>query len=217
MKNKVKLIVCIIIMILISGVSVYATYNYLAKDINYVKSNGENISVQDALDELYNKKRDLETSVMGYISVNSDLNGGWYRPYQRDSGDFEGYGPSDTSGWYANDGLVNAYSSYNYSKKVCVTHARVAYGVGNDDTWVKEGYLTIQASNDYFSNEVVDIATIHLEYDKELLKIGKYAVFWDGDIQNNNEYFSYRVIAKDASGFTGTNKLQLSCIRYTIK
>lgn len=216
LKNKLKIILSmVIIVVLVGGLSVYATYNYLATNVSYTKSNGETISVEDALNELYNKNK--SESVMGYISVSSDANRGYFRPYERDSGGIEGYGPSNTAGWYTVDNQVNAYSSYNYSKKVCVIHARLAYGVIDSDTWIKEGYLTIQASNDYFSNEIIDLATIHLEYDKELLKIGKYGVFWEGDIQNDNEYYSYRVIAKDTSGFTGANKLQLSCIRYTIK
>ena len=203
---------------MVSGFSVYSTYNYLAKDIIYTKSNGENISVNDALNELYNLKNNNSDSysTMGYITASSDQNGGYYAPYKPDSGDFEGYGPSDTAGWYARDYSV-AWSCYNYSKKVCVTHARIAYGVYDSNTWIKEGTLTLQASNDYFANEVVDLATFDLNYDQDLLALGKYGVFWEGDIDNNNEYYSYRVIAKDSSGFTGANKLQLTCIRYTIK
>ena len=55
MKIKIKMIITIlIIIILVSGLSVYATYNYLAKDIGYTKGDGTTISVEKALNELYN-------------------------------------------------------------------------------------------------------------------------------------------------------------------
>lgn len=55
MKSKIKMTVTIlIIIILVSGLSVYATYNYFAKDIWYTKEDGTTISVEKALNELYN-------------------------------------------------------------------------------------------------------------------------------------------------------------------
>lgn len=55
-----KIILIIILSIIIaSGVSVYATYNYLAKDIKYIKTDGTQISVEDALNELYNSNNKL--------------------------------------------------------------------------------------------------------------------------------------------------------------
>ena len=36
-------------------VSVYATYSYLAQDVSYKKSDGTEISVKDALDELHKR------------------------------------------------------------------------------------------------------------------------------------------------------------------
>ena len=57
LKNKLKIILSmVIIVVLVGGLSVYATYNYLATNVSYTKSNGETISVEDALNELYNKK-----------------------------------------------------------------------------------------------------------------------------------------------------------------
>lgn len=63
-KNNLKLIlVILIICVLISGLSVYATYSYLAKDVSYTKKDGTTINVGDALNELYNRN----TGDVGYI------------------------------------------------------------------------------------------------------------------------------------------------------
>lgn len=52
LKNNIKVIVSIIILILIfSGISVFATYNYIASDIKYT----DNKTVTDALNDLYGK------------------------------------------------------------------------------------------------------------------------------------------------------------------
>lgn len=52
-KKNIKLILGIVIgAVLISGISVYATYTYLASDVKYTKNNSE-ISVEQALNELY--------------------------------------------------------------------------------------------------------------------------------------------------------------------
>lgn len=63
LKNNIKLIILIIILVIISsGISVFATYNYLASDIKYT----DNKSVSDALNELYNQYKNL-----GSISIYS--------------------------------------------------------------------------------------------------------------------------------------------------
>ena len=54
-KKNIKLIIGIMIgMLLVSGISVYATYTYFATDVSYTKD-GEEISVADALNYLYSK------------------------------------------------------------------------------------------------------------------------------------------------------------------
>ena len=54
-KNNIKLIIGIIIgMIIVSGLSVYATYQYLASEIEYT----DGVSVEDALNELYQNKKE---------------------------------------------------------------------------------------------------------------------------------------------------------------
>lgn len=56
MKNKIKIILILTITIIItSSITAYATYKYLAKDITYTKEDGTNVSVQEALNDLYNK------------------------------------------------------------------------------------------------------------------------------------------------------------------
>lgn len=55
-KNTLKIVFIIfIVAITVSGLGVYATYNYLAKDVSYIKQNGEELNVQEALNELYSK------------------------------------------------------------------------------------------------------------------------------------------------------------------
>lgn len=73
LKYKLKIILVIIAStIFVSGLSVYATYNYLAKDISYIKSDGTKISVENALNELYKNKSDEITYNIG---TNNSSNG----------------------------------------------------------------------------------------------------------------------------------------------
>lgn len=54
-KNNIKTIISIIVTaIIFTGFSVYATTTYLAKDVSYIKNDGTQINVEDALNELYN-------------------------------------------------------------------------------------------------------------------------------------------------------------------
>ena len=55
-KNIRWIILVIILMIIASGVSVYATSTYLASQVNYTKKDGTTITVSDALNDLYNKE-----------------------------------------------------------------------------------------------------------------------------------------------------------------
>lgn len=72
-------IICITV-ILASGISVYATYNYLAKDVSYVKSNGEELSVEEALNELYSKnKGEIDYYTFCSDVINTSSGGTFYR------------------------------------------------------------------------------------------------------------------------------------------
>lgn len=60
LNNKLKIVLVIVITaILVGGISVYATYNYFAKDIIYKKMDGTQINVEDALNELYLRNKTL--------------------------------------------------------------------------------------------------------------------------------------------------------------
>ena len=78
LKKSKKLIIGIIIGLIVgSVVSVYAAYSYFAEDVSYASSNGTEISVQEALDQLYAKENSgskLETiDCTGYYAdVNDD-------------------------------------------------------------------------------------------------------------------------------------------------
>lgn len=75
-KNNIKILIIIIITaILFSGLSIYATYTYLAKDIIYIpdNSNFKVNNVEDALNELYESVKTnisgLDTSKLLYTST----------------------------------------------------------------------------------------------------------------------------------------------------
>lgn len=54
-KKNIKTIISIIVTaIIFTGFSAYATTAYLAKDVSYIKNDGTQINVEDALNELYN-------------------------------------------------------------------------------------------------------------------------------------------------------------------
>lgn len=54
--KKLKIVLIIIICeIILNGVCIYATYKYFAKDIIYTKKDGAEISVEEAINELYEK------------------------------------------------------------------------------------------------------------------------------------------------------------------
>lgn len=54
-KKHIKTIISIIVTaIIFTGFSIYATTTYLAKDIGYIKNDGTQINVEEALNELYN-------------------------------------------------------------------------------------------------------------------------------------------------------------------
>lgn len=71
-KNNIKIFIIIITIILIENVSVYAAYKYFAKDVYYTKSDGSEININDALNELYTNSINLENSKLLY-TYNSDL------------------------------------------------------------------------------------------------------------------------------------------------
>lgn len=78
-KTLNKIFIICITAILASGISVYATYNYLAKDVSYIKSNGEELSVEEALNELYSKNTsDVEYKIFESNVVETSSSGIFY-------------------------------------------------------------------------------------------------------------------------------------------
>lgn len=79
-KKTLKIIFIIFMIgILTSGISVYATYRYLAKDVSYVKSNGEELNVEEALNELYSKNTtDIEYKIFASNVINTSSAGIFY-------------------------------------------------------------------------------------------------------------------------------------------
>lgn len=87
-KNKLKIILIIIIsIVVVSSISVYATYNYLASEIKYEKEDGTEVSVETALNDLYSKLNNIDnydnkTYTQEGLSVYDNratiVNGGYY-------------------------------------------------------------------------------------------------------------------------------------------
>ena len=70
LKKHIKIILIFVVSTLIvSMVSVYATYSYLAQDVSYKKSDGTEISVKDALDELYKTTEVITYETVGNMSI----------------------------------------------------------------------------------------------------------------------------------------------------
>ena len=64
-KDNIKIILAVVIAVIItSGISVYATYQYFAKDIGYTKKDGSQVSVEAALNELYVKSKNISSEVV---------------------------------------------------------------------------------------------------------------------------------------------------------
>lgn len=78
-KNTLKIIFIVFVMgILVSGMSVYATYNYLAKDVKYTKPDGTETDVEKSLNELYQK---INTKKLTYDIVYSNQDVGINKTY----------------------------------------------------------------------------------------------------------------------------------------
>ena len=64
LKKNIKVIIGIILgTLLISSISVYATYTYLATDVSYLK-NEEEMNVAEALNELYTIKHIIQIQIL---------------------------------------------------------------------------------------------------------------------------------------------------------
>ncbi len=123
MKKKFKIILILLLNSIIVGVcSVYATYNYMAKDINYTLSNGNTISVEDALNELYKKDTDL-------IWKNENT-GSSFEP-QTINADLSKYTEIIILGYYSNQ--YKSICGYTYVSKNTSTSLDVVYAYNYKD------------------------------------------------------------------------------------
>ena len=59
-------------MIIVGSISVYATYNYLAGDICYIKSDGTEVNVESALNELYEGVKNNLSKIDKAIAISLD-------------------------------------------------------------------------------------------------------------------------------------------------
>ena len=81
---KSRIFLVIITTIVVASISVYAATTYKASEVLYTSSDGSSMTVNDALNELYNEKIEDETKYYLYKSGNvySDITGGWKKGYQ---------------------------------------------------------------------------------------------------------------------------------------
>ena len=121
LKKNIKFIAIFVIgMIITSTVSVYAAYSYLAQDVSYTKSDGTEISVKEALDQLYAKNPESKPApTTNYTGYYADVN---------DDGIVDGvifidlaYGASgqwgNGDGKYSYSAVTSGLSSYKISTK----------------------------------------------------------------------------------------------------
>ena len=123
LKKNIKFIAILVIeMIIVSTVSVYAAYSYLAQDVSYTKSDGTEISVKEALDQLYAKNPESKPAptTTNYTGCYADVD---------DDGIVDGvifidlaYGASgqwyDSQGTYSYPAVTSGLRSYKISTKI---------------------------------------------------------------------------------------------------
>ena len=81
---KSRIFIFILKAIMFTSIGVYAATTYKASDVIYNASDGTSMNVNDALNELYNKKIEDETKYYLYKDgdIYSSITGGWRRGYQ---------------------------------------------------------------------------------------------------------------------------------------
>ena len=81
---KSRIFIFILTAIMFTSIGVYAATTYKASDVIYNASDGTSMNVNDALNELYNKKIEDETKYYLYKAGNvySDITGGWRKGFQ---------------------------------------------------------------------------------------------------------------------------------------
>lgn len=205
-KNLKLIIVIAVIVILGSSLSVFA-YSYLAKDIKYTKKDGKTIDVESALDELYSKSSDID-SEYNYSRVSVSSSGSFIAGIDSP---FTNTDYWQNNGWGTLDYQNENWIALTYTNPINIKYIKLYYGGSKE--WCAEGNLSIQASNDGFKT-VKNLKDVHLSFDEELKKQNKYLVYWEGSIDNNDKYLSYRIYGQGSSCYTGVNKLQLTYIRF---
>ena len=132
LKKNIKFIAIFLIgMIIGSTVSVYAAYSYLAQDVSYTKSDGTEISVKEALDQLYAKNPESKpapttTNYTGYYAdVNDDgtVDGVIFVDLAKGaSGNWNpgnnSWAASNNTGVYSYSAVTSGLRSYKISTKI---------------------------------------------------------------------------------------------------
>ena len=69
-----KVIIIVFMLILTSGISIYATATYMAENVWYTKSDNNVINVGQALNELYSNQKDIESLETQLNTAQNQLN-----------------------------------------------------------------------------------------------------------------------------------------------
>lgn len=118
--KKWKLIIIIIVeMILASSLSVYATYNYLASNVSYTKTDGTKINLETALNDLYSIKAEQNVDIYPYqkFVLTKDVNGYVFTLKIYDSSNNEIYQteyPCNIWGEFSSTTRTYAYNNKKY-------------------------------------------------------------------------------------------------------
>lgn len=141
MKKNIKLIISFIIgAIILSGISVYANYIYFAKDVSYTR-NGVEISVADALNELYDKKRNYNSGEIKNFNGQCTISVGFI-PIKtvvylyKDDNSWATILMEGTNGNRINTGKDrgNAYAEYNNDNIMVFDNNTFSFTFSYDDT-----------------------------------------------------------------------------------
>lgn len=203
LKNNLKLIlVILIICVLISGLSVYATYSYFAKDIVY--KDGKN--VEQALNELYEKNK-------LYLDFDFD---NYPRSYPTDGSFY----PTTYRMFVPNSYVVglaanNYYSgteriaSFSFSKsEITLTNDDAEYGIAmpfvfQSGSRYKLSYIS--------SNDKTVMSIMYYKRNGQFIKCIEYKDLDNGEFTVDNEtYYTLIQFSVSGGGSTSVTDLQLS-------
>lgn len=151
--KKIKVIFIIIICIIIFGtICTFATYSYFSKDIFYTKKDGTEISVEEALNELYNNNQKINYNTFSSGVVTTSSAGTFYtKSLEIPQGKKKIYIYSVVSSTWAaekiivnNSNIINNCTTENLSSKLINDKIDSRAWISTIETNGEEGTITIE-------------------------------------------------------------------------